>query len=101
VAIQAPNPGSDGGGGRGDPWASPTAVATLRARIEPLKGGEKLRAMQLQDSVSHRITIRHRADVTARMRVVFGARVFNIRAVIDPGERRRWLELLCEEGVAT
>lgn len=34
------------------------------------------------------------------MRVVFSARKFNIRAVIDVGERGRFLELLCDEGVA-
>ncbi len=35
------------------------------------------------------------------MRIVFGSRVFNIRAAIDREERGRFLELLCEEGVAT
>lgn len=39
--------------------------------------------------------------MTTAMRLKFGARVFNIRAVINRGERNRLLELLCEEGVAT
>ncbi|MFQ5774190.1 MAG: phage head closure protein [Kiloniellaceae bacterium] len=101
LTIQAENPAADAGGGQGaDPWADPITVATVWGRVEPLTGGERLRAMQVQDRLSHRITIRHRPGITPRMRIVFGARVFNVRAVINPEERDRVLELLCEEGVA-
>ncbi len=101
LIVQAERAIDDGGGGRSDPWADPVIVATVWGKIEPLTGGERLRAMQLQDRLSHRIVIRHRSGITAAMRVRFGARAFNIRAVIDLGERGRFLELLCEEGVAT
>ena len=101
IIIQAENPQTDGGGGEGDPWAAPTTVATARARIEPLKGSEQLRAMQLEDKVSHRVTIRYRSGITAKQRIKFGSRLLNIRAVINPEERNRFLELLCDEGVAT
>lgn len=88
---------ADGAGGYTPSWSD---VATVWAQVEPLKGAERLHAMQLQDTVSHRVTIRYRAGVTAALRLLFGTRVFNIRAVINPGERNRWLELMCEEGVA-
>jgi len=102
LTIQAERPITDGGGGQGnDPWADPAIVAVVWGRIEPLGGGERLRAMQIEDRLSHRITIRHRAGVTARMRVVFGQRIFNIRALVDVEERGRFLHLLCQEGVAT
>ena len=102
LVIQSENAAGDAGGGQGaDPWADPVLVATVWGRVEPLTGGERLRAMQIEDRVTHRITIRYRAGITPRMRVVFGARTFNIRAVINPEERNRMLELLCEEGVAT
>ena len=102
LVIQAESPQADAGGGQGaDPWADPTSVATVWGRIEPLSGGERLRAMQLEDKVTHRITIRYRTGLTAKMRIAFGERVFNIRAVVDLEERNRLLELLCEEGVAT
>ncbi len=100
LTIEAERPVADTGGGQGDPWANPLTVAAVWGRVEPLSGNERLRALQLEDSVSHRVTIRYRDGVTARMRVVFGNRVFNIRAVINPEERNRFLELLCEEGVA-
>ncbi len=101
LTIQAERTTSDGGGGLSDPWADPVAIATVWGKVEPLSGGERLHAAQIQDRLSHRIVIRHRAGITAAMRVVFGARIFNIRAVIDVDERGRFLELLCEEGVAT
>jgi SPP1 family predicted phage head-tail adaptor len=100
ILIQAENPTTDAGGGQTDPWASPTLVAAVRACIEPLRGFEKLRAMQLEDSISHKITIRFRSGLTAKMRIVFGTRLFNIRAIIDPEERNRWLEIFADEGVA-
>ena len=101
LIVQAERAVDDGGGGRSDPWADPVTVATVWGKIEPLSGGERLRAMQVQDRLSHRIVIRHRSGITAAMRIVFARRAFNIRAVIDVGERGRFLELLCEEGVAT
>ncbi len=101
LALEAERPAGDGGGGQGDPWADPVAVATVWGRVEPLRGGERLRALQLEERVTHRVTIRHRPGVTPAMRVRFGARLFNIRAVINRDERDRFLELLCEEGVAT
>ncbi len=101
LGIQAERATSDGGGGLTDPWADPVTVATVWGKVEPLTGGERLHAAQIQDRLSHRIVIRHRGGITAAMRIIFGTRVFNIRAVIDPGERGRFLELLCDEGVAT
>jgi len=102
LILQARSPVSDGGGGQaGDPWAAAVTVATVWGGIMPLNGTERLRAMKLESQVTHRIAIRFRMGVTGGMRVVFGARTFNIRAVVDVGERHRMLELLCEEGVAT
>ena len=101
LTIEAPAAQDDSFGGRADPWAVPQRVARVWGRIEPLRGSEKLLGMQLSERVTHRITIRHRSDVASSQRLRLGTRLFNIRAVIDVDERGRWLELLCEEGVAT
>ena len=102
LVLQSPSTQPDGGGGQvGDPWAAPVKVATVWGSVEPVSGRERLRAQRLETQVTHRITIRYRMGVTAAMRLVLGVRVFNIRAVLDLGERHRVLELLCEEGVAT
>lgn len=98
VTIQSESTTADGGGGFTLAW---TDVTTVWAAVEPLKGAERLRGQQLEAAVTHKITIRHRSDVTTKQRLKFGTRLFNVRAVINPDERDRWLELLCEEGVAT
>ncbi len=98
VTLQTPQETADGGGGASVAW---TDLAVVWAAIEPLRGSERPRAGQIESPLTHRVVIRHRDDVTPRLRIKFGARLFNIRAVIDPGERRCHLELLCEEGVAT
>lgn len=100
VTIEAENGTADGAGGLTNPWANPIQVATVWAKISPLNGGEQLRAMQLEDRVSHRIRMRYRADVTAQHRLRLGTRAFNIRSILNDGERNRWLTILAEEGVA-
>ena len=101
LTIEAANPTDDGHGGQSDPWASPVTVATVWARIEPLRGREALEAGRLEARHSHRVTIRYRDDVVAGQRARIGARIFNIRSVANRGDRDRWLELICVEGVAT
>ncbi len=100
VTIQqeaAPSP--DGGGGYAPGWTD--VAADLPARIEPAAGREEIHAAKLASAVTTAVTIRTLAGVAAGMRVVYGGRVFNIRAVLDIEERRRFMMLACEEGVAT
>lgn len=76
-------------------------IDTVWAEIVPSSsGGESLFGEQLEAPVSHRITLRYRADVDAQMRVAFGERIFNIRKVFSPEERRETLVMLAEEHVA-
>lgn len=98
LTLEQELPSADGGGGYALAW---TTVATTWAAIQPITGGEQLAAMQLASPVTHRVVIRYRPGVSAGMRAKLGARLFNIRAVIDRAESKRYLELLCEEGVAT
>ncbi len=101
IVIQAENATTDAGGGGGDPWASPTTVATIMASIRPLRGRERLQAMQAQDSLSHVFTARWISGITPKHRILFGTRTFNIRAVINVEERDQKLEIFAEEGVGT
>ncbi len=100
LVIQSARAADDGGGGQSDPWSDPVTVATVWGKVEPLTGGERPRAMQIEDRLSHRVVIRHRPGITPAMRIVFGTRLFNVRAVVNREERGRFLELLCEEGAA-
>jgi SPP1 family predicted phage head-tail adaptor len=71
------------------------------ADIKPNSGRERFFGMQLEGSVTHTITIRYRADMVPKKRLLYGTRAFQVRAVINRDERKRFMELLCEEGVAT
>lgn len=77
-----------------------STVATVWAAIEPLSGREFLAAQANQAEVVARILIRYRDDVTAKMRVVHGARVYNIRAALpDKESGAEHLTLMVSEGV--
>ena len=76
---------------------------TAWASIEPLSGRELFAAQAVQSEVSHKITVRYRAELAnpvaaAAMRVSYGGRIFNIHGALDINERRRLVELPASEG---
>lgn len=101
VTIQQESRAADGGGGAALTWAAITGGTDIAARVEPLSGRESLHAMAMEAQVSHRVTIRYLAGIVAGMRVLYGSRALNIRAAINIDERDRFIELACDEGVAT
>lgn len=76
-----------------------TKLAEVWAAVEPLSGRELLNAQQIQPDVTHRVRIRHRDDVTPKMRVQHESRSLNIESVINLNERDRELHLLCRERI--
>lgn len=84
----------DGGGGASESW---TTVATVWAEITPTGGAEAMDADALTGRISHQIVFRYRSNVAPAMRLRSGSRTFEITAVIDIDERRRWLKCLCVE----
>jgi SPP1 family predicted phage head-tail adaptor len=76
-----------------------TDVATVWANIQPLSGRELIAAAAVEAETTHMIVIRYRQGVTARMRAVYGSRIFNITAVVEPQMAHVSLELLCTEGL--
>lgn len=74
------------------------ALAVVRASVRDLTGRELIAAQAVQSTATTKITIRFRADVTAAMRIMRGAEVFQIESVLNPSGRRDWLELLCVKG---
>lgn len=78
-------------------WAD---VATVWAAIEPLSGREFLAAQGEQAEVVARILIRFRDDVVAKMRVLHGSKIYNIRAALpDKESGTEHLTLMVAEGV--
>lgn len=88
----------DGAGGYARTWEN---VADIWSEIAPISGKERFFAGHIQAQCTHRITLRYRDDITAKHRLVFEERLFNIRSVMNRHEDNELLELLVEEGVAT
>jgi SPP1 family predicted phage head-tail adaptor len=93
----------DGTGGGSIPFED---VVKVHASIEPLSGNELLRAEQFEASLTHRVRTRYYPGVKPHWRIRYDddradiTRVFDIKSVIDPEERHRELELMCEELVS-
>lgn len=75
-------------------WAT---LATVWAAVEPLTGREYFQTQQSQSTVSTRIRIRNRTDVTPQMRVLFDGRYFEIETLIHDRTNARELILMCRE----
>ena len=106
LKIQSTSRIADGGGGSSTTFST---VANVFGNIKPQSGSERFFGEQLEGRVTHIITIRFRRGVSHANRVVYEhfrsgqkyTRIFNVKRVINPDTKDRFLELLCEEGVAT
>ncbi|MCX7570408.1 phage head closure protein [Tumebacillus sp. DT12] len=72
---------------------------TIRGAVEPLQGREYDSAAAVNAEVTVRVRIRFQSGITSEMRLVYDGRIFNIKSVIDPGERHNELHLMCTEVV--
>ncbi len=84
----------------GQPLTTWTKVANVWADVRYLNGAEAIRAGQDLTIANVSIRIRKRDDVTASMRAVLGATVFNIRAVLPDEETGQSVDLVCQTGSA-
>jgi SPP1 family predicted phage head-tail adaptor len=101
VEIEAEVQTSNGQGGYVSAWS---VVATVRAEVNGLSGGEAMRAGIERNVQQWRVTIRRRDDVTAKHRLQWlrpgNTRVrLDIKATMpDPKLPRDATLLLCESG---
>lgn len=77
-----------------DEW---NTFATVWAAINPLTGREYIQTQNVIPDLTATIKIRYLPGVTTRMRVLYGTRVFDIKAVIDVEEHHREMQLMCAE----
>lgn len=78
-------------------WAT---LATVWAEISAATGAEVKLGERDEARGRFTVTMRHRDDVSADMRLVWRGDVLNIRGLRDPDGRRRWLAVSAEGGVA-
>lgn len=94
LALETVSRVEDGAGGATETWQQ---LEELWAAVRPLQGSEREQADQLTGRVTHEIWVRYRSGVKPDMRFRHGMRTFEIRAVLDTSERRRFLKCLVEE----
>lgn len=75
------------------------------AKIEAKFGGETVTAARLEGQQPVTITVRHTAQTRQittdwRARHVRTGTIYAIRSIADPDDRRVWLEILTQTGVA-
>lgn len=92
VTLQSPPAGPDSHGEESGSW---TTVAIVFADIRHLNGLETIKGSADVSVVKCSIRLNYRADVLPSWRVVFGAKTYEVKAVL-PEERKRWLDLACE-----
>lgn len=94
ITIEQPQEQRDAAGGVTMTWGELTRAW---AGINSVSGTEKYISAERHSEATHQITMRYIAEVTPKMRVVYGSRVFVIISVIDPGERNKTLQLVVKE----
>ncbi len=96
ITIQAPAAGQDAFGEPSNSW---TVVATVWAGLLDLTGREFMAAAAVQNVVQTKITIRYPGNaitLVPGMRVVHGADIYNIEAVL--GQDKVMRVLMCSKG---
>ena len=85
--------------GDGQPEDNWREFATRWASVEPIEtsGREFREAANVAEDVTHVLRLRYLPGVTAKHRVMFGIREFEIESVVNVEERGRETVLICRE----
>lgn len=101
VLLQVQGSEQDAVGQPMDVWANfvtDTPDGKIAAEVRDVSGREFVAAGATQNQVLTTITIRYRAGVLPKMRVLYGADIYRIEAVL--GQDQRTLALVCARGAA-
>lgn len=83
----------------GDNIETLTNLATVWARVQPVRGKEMADIGRLAAVQTYLVVIRHRTDVTTLNSLVWDSKALNIRSVENRDERFQYLTMECEAGV--
>jgi SPP1 family predicted phage head-tail adaptor len=92
--LEQPVEAPDGTGGV---TRSYQVLTPLWGSLEFISGAEQFQRDRMEQAITHRISLRYRADINAGMRLRLGARLFDIKTIADPDQRRRHLTCLAQE----
>lgn len=86
----------------GEPVQTWTTLATVWGAVEPLRGAERQRAMQVSATEEVKIVLRHSATIGGIKpddRILYGSKVYDISAVMNIDERNRELNVMAKEHI--
>lgn len=97
VTIQQAAITRDGFGAEVETWQD---LATVWAKVETIRGAETIGPEQVATAtLTHEVTVRWRDDLKPTMQLLWGARVFTIRAIIADNQNKQVI-LSCDEVVS-
>lgn len=95
VTVQDYTTVDDGYGNQVPTWVD---LATVWARVEPIKGREAFIAGGIRNPSTVYIHIRHLEGIAPDLRAIHNGKLYNIKRVWNADERGRYLTLECETG---
>ena len=96
VILQTQGGTADGMGGFTPSWSN---TETIWADIMPASASERTQADKVIGDITPIIIVRYREITSPNMRILFGARVFNIVSVVNPDESGSYLKLMAREQI--
>jgi SPP1 family predicted phage head-tail adaptor len=96
IQLQAPTITRASDGSEIFAWIT---LATIGADIASGGGREFWQAKQVNAEISHIVRLRYRSKISPRYRIIYGDRILQILAIIDPDESKTELKLMCKEVV--
>ena len=94
LILEAPVDTTDDNGGVTRSYA---VLAIVWGMIVPARATDRFAGERMEQSITHSVRLRFRADLTGAMRLRLGTRVFVIHGIEDAGERHRFSLCQCEE----
>lgn len=85
-------------GGQTQTW---TDFKTVWASVKPKIVREQFFAQRVEPRIDHTIRLRYTAGLTQDMRIVFGARIFEIKGMVIEDEVKDWITILAAERTGT
>jgi SPP1 family predicted phage head-tail adaptor len=85
-------------GGQSEAWTTHT---TVWASLKPKLVKEINFAQRIEPRIDHEIIIRYLSTLTAKMRINFGSRYFEIKAIVNVEENNQWMQILATERSGT
>ena len=99
IVIQTLGGSTDSGGGQSTSFAT---LATVWAKVENMSGSEGYFGDQVRATSNYKFTIRFLSSVTAKHRISYNSKTFNIQHIANILEgKEKYQEISAVEGVAT